>query len=732
MSSYMAPGIGSQPLKITYTAYNQTAETLTGVVLTTTLQGGVSFLDASVLPDRKGQELAWSIGTLSPFDRVSVVLTVGRDAGLNPLVLDTGAAVFATLDARAVSDAAPAATLRDAVIAPELLGSTPDANTTDPFIQQRAAELDYAPARIFSYLNSDVGYESYTGSLRGARGTLWSAAGNALDEASLGVALFRASGIPARYARGTLSDTLARQLILSMFPPSFQTVGRIPIGTAAADPANDPKLLAETRDHYWIQFDAGAGFQNADTSGLAGSGIGTAVTTATSTFAEVAEALRHKVRVKLDAEIYSQIGAAFGLGNGLGTRSALDHTFNTVDLVGRPITIGNFVNTTAIGTPIFVSRTITYSPYIIVGDEAFDSDNDDLIRGQDYQEVLTNFPLATQLVTGLFLKMEVSGPDGPTQTFERALVDRIGFAARRGIGGSNVSFDPKGPPALSEFDLFTLHVQPALQDASTLLRLHREAAAIAQRLQDLVNAAPDSPQAAPLLRRLLVVNARALGIGFLAQSDSMTRYLQESSLVKGYHDRPRIIITSSRLETPGGEQSSDFTMSIDLRSNPIRALPFPGQDADAVVPFNTVRGFSDSIIESELFLVPGGTTPQTTISADRVFQAAAAQGIELVRIGASNLMALDTLPLSPEAKARITAAIGDGLDVIVPSREVAIDGASAIAWYQLNPATGELVGVTESGDHGVIGSFVTGLVSFALTAAALAVGVPAVIGIVMG
>src|SRR5206468_9447181 len=132
---------------------------------------------------------------------------------------------------------------------------TPDANATDPFIQEKAAELDYDLQRTFDYLNTQVGYESYIGSLRGARGTLWSSAGNALDEASLGVALFRASGIPAQYAHGTLPDNLAQELILSMFPESFQTVGYIPAGTEVADPANDPKLLAETRQHYWLQFD---------------------------------------------------------------------------------------------------------------------------------------------------------------------------------------------------------------------------------------------------------------------------------------------------------------------------------------------------------------------------------------------------------------------------------------------------------------------------------------------
>ena len=48
------------------------------------------------------------------------------------------------------------------------------------------------------------GYESYLGSLRGTRGTLWSKAGNALDKSSLLIAMLRASGVPARYRHGTL------------------------------------------------------------------------------------------------------------------------------------------------------------------------------------------------------------------------------------------------------------------------------------------------------------------------------------------------------------------------------------------------------------------------------------------------------------------------------------------------------------------------------------------------
>jgi uncharacterized repeat protein (TIGR01451 family) len=264
LSAYTTAAILNNQETITYTVYNEQANPISGVLLTDTLQSGVTFQSASQLPDQSGQKLAWSLGTINGFDRASVTLTVNL-ANPIPLQLDTGAQAFATLDAGPVSNSTPAATLRPGSLSdPNLLASTPDANTIDPFIQEEAAKLDYDPQQIFTFLQTQMGYNSYTGSLRGARGTLWSDAGNALDVASLGVALMRASGIPAQYVNGTLSKDQAQQLILSMFPASDQTGGFIPAGTQTADPANDPQLLSQTESHYWFQFDTGSGMKDAD------------------------------------------------------------------------------------------------------------------------------------------------------------------------------------------------------------------------------------------------------------------------------------------------------------------------------------------------------------------------------------------------------------------------------------------------------------------------------------
>src|SRR5258707_164470 len=59
LSSYFAGDIQNNQETITYTVYNEQANPVSGVLLTDTLEPGVSFQSASQLPDQSGQQLAW-------------------------------------------------------------------------------------------------------------------------------------------------------------------------------------------------------------------------------------------------------------------------------------------------------------------------------------------------------------------------------------------------------------------------------------------------------------------------------------------------------------------------------------------------------------------------------------------------------------------------------------------------------------------------------------------------
>ena len=732
LSAYTVAGVQNRTLDITYTVYNQRAEDLSGVLLTTALQPGVAYQSASTVPDRSGPELAWSLGTVRGFDRASVTVTVTLPQ-TPPLQIDSGAKAFATLNAGAVSADTPAATLSNRAIAPELLASTPDANTADPFVQEQAAKLRYDPQQIVQYLSTDVGYESYAGSLRGARGTLWSAAGNALDEASLGVALLRGSGIPARYAHGTLSDALSRQLILTMFPASYQTVGYVPAGTAVADPANDPLLLAETRDHYWVQLDTGTGFVSADTSGLAGSGMGASFTTTTDTFAAVADGLRHKVRVKLDAETYNQAAALLGAGNGLGTTTVLDHTFNAVELVGKPLSVAHHISRNTAGF-IFTATTNTYTPYLVVSDAAArDPSQADILTGTAYQEVLTNFPLGTQVLTGLFLTVGLVGAGQPAEEYRRALFDRIGYAVRRNGGAPVSSPDARGTPAFTPFDVFTLDALPGRASPGARTQYLAALERSAEKLEAVRASGTLTDGVVADMLAAAVAQTAAIANAVAVNSDLHTAQLAAFTKVRAYLDRPRLTIVSS--VAPVGSPGSASRLQVDLRRDTVRSLAAPGQDGNVPVGFQALRGVYENVVETNVLqaaLTPPGGQPRPVVSTVTVFEAAAAAGVPLVSVTPDDPAALDPLAISAEAKARITEALGRGKAVVVPAAAVAVDGAARTAWYEIDPATGETIGVTEDGGHSAIVALSAALLVSAILVAVEAAWGDIINGVVLG
>ena len=86
------------------------------------------------------------------------------------------------------------------------LAATPDAPQTAD-IQQLAAQLGYSAANIFQYVANNIQFQPYYGALKGAEATLLTKSGGPTDQASLLIALLRASNIPARYVSGEVAIT---------------------------------------------------------------------------------------------------------------------------------------------------------------------------------------------------------------------------------------------------------------------------------------------------------------------------------------------------------------------------------------------------------------------------------------------------------------------------------------------------------------------------------------------
>lgn len=90
-------------------------------------------------------------------------------------------------------------------------------------IQALLEKLDFEAEKIVEFVNEQIAFEDYSGSLRGAVGTLTSRAGNDLDQALLLATLLKDAGLDARIIRGRIGEAdfpvRALQLAVRSAPP---------------------------------------------------------------------------------------------------------------------------------------------------------------------------------------------------------------------------------------------------------------------------------------------------------------------------------------------------------------------------------------------------------------------------------------------------------------------------------------------------------------------------------
>ena len=631
----------------------------------------------------------------------------------------TSALTQQSLSARANKPADPAliARLTRKFAQPGVQVGTSADDPTDSYIINQAAALHNDPQQMFAFVRDQIAYQAYFGSLRGARGTLWSKAGNALDRASLLVALLRASGFTAQYVQGTLTTAQAQSLILAVFQSQYRVLGCPPAGSTLSDPANDPNLQAIAGDHYWVQYSSASGgpLTNADTA-FPNATLGQTFGTLTNTSATVPFNEEIFVSFSEAAETFSQAGVAFA-GNGFSTNTVLSQDFLATDLIGKPVTIGQFVNSTNLGTTVS-SSTNTYSPYLIVGGDPAKTAGDQVIAGNDFQEVLTNVPLGSQVLTGLFANVTITTGSGSSQTFTKTLFDRMGFAARAAGSTPQVSVGPGSAPALNTENLTTFNVLGALQDesiirtwAATNDSLLAATKAIQSQLSTTGNPTPAQTslqtQADNLAHELMINTQRILTAQFAEASDSLSGRFALNWYVAAYLASPRLLIATSRASDAGSGKTL-LQIGFDTLKDDIQVVLPPGQTAAAGNAYRTNRGLNESYLESQLLAdfaaaqtpAPGNTL-QVAVSAADVLALSANQGIGATVLASSNLSMLGGLNLSADAKARITQAVSGGAIVFAPNQAVTINGVARTGWVVFR-TDGTATAVLEDGSHGAL------------------------------
>lgn len=699
------PGATDEQLADAFANFDplQDANTLRSIIVTDTLAAGVTLIATSGNVTQTGSALTWQLPDLPPQSSAQITLTIQTpSAGSDFINLDTGAQASALRWGTVINAHARSASIIPTGLDAAFVANTSAADPDDPELIWYTAGFEQDPLAAFTAVQS-FRTDLYQGALRGTRGTLWGEAGNSLDKSSALIAMLRAVGIPARYRHGTLNTTQAKALIASLFPTANGVAGYLPIGTTLADPVNDAALIALASDHWWVEaYLPGSGWTNLDPTypqAAAGQAFASPSNDGTDRAADVPSSVHHTLRVRLKKEQYNTFPVG---GVTLATSYPLDEVFNVSQLAGKRLTLGHLVHEVIQGG-VFSSITRDYTPYVMI------EDNGVAYEGTTFQEILTNFPLATTFTTAEWLEYEIHSPDGYTATFAREVKDLIGAATRRLGGSPQLAVGTSSGPFFGAEDLYVNWVLPNAvsewaaqrQSVGVLARL-KEAGTLSQAMLEIasrytpgtfLSEADEAAYRAARVDRVFVSEfaLSSIGLNFARQADAALSEIEHGLRTRLYYATPRVFTVSS-IGTP----AAGITSTVDLRHTAVKAVVYPGQAAAAEQTAQWIKGLNESILEGEALTQGQATAPLTTM---RVFDEMTAQGIDAVLLLPNEYGLLDAYPFSDDALAHVIEALLAGKQVLIPARAVTIDGEPTFAWWEIDPVTGETISVGENGLH---------------------------------
>lgn len=148
-------------------------------------------------------------------------------------------------------DDVPSEALTTCAYTSDDLNETTEVKLTDE-VRKLAQKLEYSPAKIYAYVNKEIAFEPYFGSLKGSTGTLVAKGGGPIDQASLLIALLRASNIPSRYVRGQIRFYDDARLLRWVGAKGYPGAQKI-LGLGGISTEYDATTKRFSMDHVWVE-----------------------------------------------------------------------------------------------------------------------------------------------------------------------------------------------------------------------------------------------------------------------------------------------------------------------------------------------------------------------------------------------------------------------------------------------------------------------------------------------
>ena len=582
-----------------------------------------------------------------------------------------------------------------------------------------AQALGKDTTRIFEFVRDNIAFEAYPGVLRGPRGTLLARAGNSADRAALLASLLAESGFQVRYARGTLSERDARDLVGSMWSDVGSPAPQVGSGTGGAKPVADAfvaagkrnyeqvkevlkttqrgenpaaasfdALVREARGHYWVQVEKDGQWIDLDPL-FADAATGKTHASVEETMAALPAALSHRVAIRIRAESSD--------GTQSTTADVLTYSANAADLSGVGVLLVHVpenwqgpVRSIQGALRAALAETGRVKPVLLIrGNEptvgtAFRTalkttgvgGLGDLLGGEG-----TRKPLV--LATAEWIEFRFDYPDGRSETVVRELFDLVG-KARRARG-----------EALTQEEIKALAVgdRARVLNATVFNLFFTTGRLDAVHLDGL--AAGSGPGSTESVGSALAL--QRLAVAFHLVSDALFKRIKtrDGMMITFYPDSPRVFIDQLSLDT------EQVRLTVDLRRDRVRIVA-AGSDPRAVVLANALQGAVNGTLEQTLLDHAMANAPATirvisSLSTSLLFAQAELQRIPTVLVTSDQTRLDASIP--EDTLARLKDDLRQGNYALALQRPIEVAGVPRYAWWRINPQTGATAAVTDEGLH---------------------------------
>jgi hypothetical protein len=574
-------------------------------------------------------------------------------------------------------------------------------------IAELAQSLDWNPVSIYEYVKNNIETEWYWGCMKGAEETLHQKSGNDCDQATLLLALLRASGFPSRYVRGTIEFFAGRDApikkvknLLGIDDPwkiaeFFQKAG-IPF---------KPVLTGGTIsnfqiEHIWVESRIlYANYRGAiiDEHGETWLGLDTSIKVKDYQYSNPIDIIQEfplsNVRDEYLSEMQTQTPLEF-IKAGIGEYLTESHPYKTYNDLLRTKTLTPEIMNIVPASMQFDQKTITHE-YMEIPDElkhkvTFTAD--DMNTNELFSITLDVLNLSNRKITLSYESETVE---------DQQIIDSYGgidntpayLVRLRPMLKVNGDMEVAGKSGLlmgSDFNLTIQLISPNGAQKITNTHIVGNLTAIgivAQKTgssQLLTIAAEDDAEEMLFKETQNYINRWNQAEKELASLMylTFTRPIPTVVTIGGVIDVTYVLDIPHRYEWKGEYCDSNLRTieAVGAYGN----TPSPGERQNTFMQLSSLQG---SILEDRIF---EDDFQVDSISTAKLFEVANTSQTPLVTVDSTNISTvLPTLSFDDNVKEDITNGVNQNLTVTIPNQEMTYEDWTGVGYIKENPETGE-------------------------------------------